>query len=85
MLEIKGQISRRVLLLVKVPGWLSDSNALLTRKLLELLSRVNEMSCGKENICLVSGSMRRILMKFLSVTFFIARFCECNSVGFFVL
>ena len=46
MLEIKGQILHRVWLHVKVPGWLSDLNALLTRK---FLSRLNEMSGGREN------------------------------------
>ena len=51
VLEIKGQILRRVLLHVKVPGWLSDLNALLTRKLPELLSSFNEMSGGRENMC----------------------------------
>ena len=59
---------------VKVPGWLSDLNALLTRKLPEFLSRLNEISGGRENMCFVSGSLRRIL-KFLRITFFIARFC----------
>ena len=52
VLEIKGQILRRVLLHVKVPGWLSDLNALLTRKLPELLSSFNKMSGGRENMCL---------------------------------
>ena len=32
------------------------------------------MSGGKENMCLVSGSLLRIL-KFLRMTFLIARFC----------
>ena len=31
---------------LKVPGWLSDLNALLTRKLPTFLSRVNEISGG---------------------------------------
>jgi len=31
--EIKGQVLRRVRLHVTVPGWLSDLNALLTKKL----------------------------------------------------
>ena len=58
---------------VKVPGWLSDLNALVTRKLPNLLSRLNEMSGGRENICLVPGSLRRIL-KFLRKSFLIAKF-----------
>ena len=32
-LEIKGQVLHRVRLHLKVPGWFSDLNALLTRKL----------------------------------------------------
>ena len=59
---------------VKVSGWLSDLNALLTKKLPKFLSRLNEMSDGRENMCLVSGSLRRIL-KVLKITFLIARFC----------
>ena len=72
--EIKGQVLHRVRLHVKVPGWLSDLNALLTKKLPKFLSRLNGMSGGRENVCLVSGSLRRIL-KFFKVTFLIARFC----------
>ena len=51
--EIKGQVLHRVRLHVKVPGWLPDLNALLTMK---FFSRLNEMSGGRENMCLVSGS-----------------------------
>ena len=74
VLEIKGQVLHRVRLHVKVPGWLLNLNALLTKKLPKFLSRLNEMSGGRENICLVSESLRRIL-KFLRMTFLIARFC----------
>ena len=76
VLEIKGQVLHRVRFHVKVFGWLLNLNALLTKKLPEFLSRLNEMSCGRENnfMCLVSGSLRRIL-KFLRMTFLIARFC----------
>ena len=42
--EIKRQVLHRVRLHVKVPGWLSDLNALLTKKLPKFLSRLNEMS-----------------------------------------
>ena len=38
------------------------------------LSRLNEMSGGRENMCLVSEALRRIL-KFLRMTFLISRFC----------
>ena len=75
---------------MKVPGWLSDLNALLTRKLPKFLSRLNEMSGGGENMCLVSGSLQRIF-NFLRITFFDCKVLwmvgegEWNSVGFFVL
>ena len=59
VLEIKGQVLHRVHR-VKVPGWLLNLNALLTKKLPKLLPRLNEMSGGRENMCLVSGSLRRI-------------------------
>ena len=61
MLEIKGQVLHRVRLHVKVPGWSLNLNALLTAK---FLSRLNEISGGRENMCLVSGSLRRILKFF---------------------
>ena len=73
VLEIKGQVLHRVRLHVKVPGWLLNLNALLTKKLPKFLSRLNEMSGGRENMCLVSGPLRRIL-KFLRMTFLITRF-----------
>ena len=74
VLEVKGQVLYRVRLHVKVPGWLLNFNALLTKKSPTFLSRLNEMKGGRENMCLVSGSLRRIL-KFLRMTFLIARFC----------
>ena len=74
VLEIKGQVLHRVCLHVKVPGWLLKLNALLTKKLPKFLKRLNEMSGGRETVCLVSGSLRRIL-RFLRMTFLIARFC----------
>ena len=74
MLEIKGQVLHRVRVHFKVPGWLSDLDALLTRKLPTFLSRLNEISNGRENICLGLGSLRRIL-KFLRMTILTARFC----------
>ena len=68
MLEIKGQLLQRVRLHLKVHSWLSDLNALLTRKLPMLLSRLNGISGGRGNMCLVLGSLRRIL-RFLKMTF----------------
>ena len=44
VLEIKGQVLHRVRLHVKVPGFLLNLNALLTKKLPKFLSRFNEMS-----------------------------------------
>ena len=91
MLEIKGQVLHRVRLHLKVPDWLPDLNVLLTRTLPMFLSRLNEISGGRGNMCLVSGSLRRIL-KFLRMTFLTASRVlwmvgegEWNSVGFFVL
>ena len=55
----------------KVPVWLSNLNALLTRKLPMFLLRLNEISGDRGNMCLVSGSWRRILM-FLIITFLTA-------------
>ena len=76
VLEIKGQVLHRVHLHVKVPGWLLNLNVLLTKKLPKFLSHVNEMSGGRENMCLVSGLLLRIL-KFLRMTFLIVvRKCE---------
>ena len=78
---------------LKVPGWLSDLKALLTRKLPMLLSRLNEINGGREKMCLVSGSLGRIL-KFLRILQYYIFDCkvlwlvgegEWNSVGFFVL
>ena len=74
VLETKEKVQHRVRLHLKVPGWLYDLNALLTKKLSKFLSRLNELSGGRENKRLVSGSLRRIL-KFLRITFLIARFC----------
>ena len=54
MLEIKGRIWRRVRLHPKVPGWLLHLNAPLIRKLPKFLSRLNEMSGGRGDMCLVS-------------------------------
>ena len=61
MLEIKGKVLHRVRVHLKVPGWLSDLKELLTRKLSMYLSRLNGISGGREDTCLVSGSLLRIL------------------------
>ena len=73
MLEIKGQVLLRVCLHLKVPGWLSDLNALVTRKLPTFLLRLNEISGGRGNMCLVLRSLWRIL-KILRMTFLTASY-----------
>ena len=50
MLEIKVKVLRRVSLHVKVPGWLLNLNAFLTKKLPKFSSRLNEMSGRRENM-----------------------------------
>ena len=60
VIEIKGQVLHRVRLHLKVPGWLSDLNALPTRKLPKFSSRLNEMRRSTGNMCLVSESLWRI-------------------------
>ena len=49
VLEIKGQVLHRVCLHVKIPGWMLNLNALLTENLPKFLSRLSEMSGGREN------------------------------------
>ena len=47
VLQIKGQVLHRMGLHVKVPGWLSNLNALLTKICLSFFSILNEMSGGR--------------------------------------
>ena len=81
VLEIKGQVLHRVRLHVKVPGWSLNLNALLTKKLPKFLSCLNEMSGGRENMCLVSGLSMGFgffnaeNFEVLRMTFLIVRFC----------
>ena len=49
VLEIKVQVLHRLRLHVKDPGWLSNLNVLVTKKLPKFLLRLNEMSGGREN------------------------------------
>ena len=51
VLEMNGQVLHRVRLHAKVPGWLSNLNAHLTKKFPKILLRLNEMSGGRENMC----------------------------------
>ena len=85
MLEIKGQVLHRVRLHVKVPGLLFNLNALLTKKLPKFLSRLNEMSGGKENMCLVENFEVFENDIFDCKVLWVVGKCEWNSVGFFVL
>ena len=43
VLEIKGQVFHRVRLHVKVPGWLLNLNAPLTKKLPKIYSRISSL------------------------------------------
>ena len=61
MLDLKGQVLHRVRVEWKVPSWFSDLNALLIRKLPMVLSPFNEIRVSGGNMCLVPGSLRRIL------------------------
>ena len=49
---------------LKVPGWLSDLKALLTRELPMLLSRLNEIRGSREKL-----KFLRILITFLTARF----------------
>ena len=44
---MRGQALKRDRVHLKVPGWLSDSSALLTAKFPMLLSRLKDTSCNK--------------------------------------
>ena len=63
---MKGQVLHRARDHLKVPGWSSVWNELLTKKLPMFLSRLNEMSGRCEKILLVSGSFWSNL-KFLRI------------------
>ena len=89
VLEIKGQVLHRVRLHVKVPGWLSNLKALLTKRLPKFLSRLNEMSCGRENV-FSFGIIAENFEVFENDNFafkvlWIVGNGSWNSVGFFVL
>ena len=89
VLEIKGQVLHGVRLHVKVPGWLLNLNALLTKKLPKFLSRLNEMSGGRENV-FSFGIIAENFEVFENYIFdckflWVVGKCEWNSVGFFVL
>ena len=89
VLEIKGQVLHRMRLHVKVPGWLLSLNALLTKKLPKFLSRLNEMSGGRENV-FSFGIIAENFEVFENDIFdckvlWVVGKCEWNSVGFFVL
>ena len=89
VLEIKGQVLHRVRLHVKVPGLLLNLNALLTKKLSKFLSRLNEMSGGKENMFsfgIIAENFEVFENDILDCkVLWVGGKCEWNSVGFFVL
>jgi len=89
VLEIKGQVLHRVLLHVKVPGWLLNLNALLTKKLPRFLSHLNEMSGGRENVfgfgvIAENFEVFEIDIFDCKVLWMVGK-GEWNSVGFFIL
>ena len=71
VLEINGQVLHRVRLHVKVPGWLLNLNALLTKKLPKFLSRLNEKNKQTRNLTLARSStvMRTIEARLLQNPF----------------
>ena len=86
VLEIMGQVLHRVRLHVKVPGWLLSLNVLLTKKLPKFLSRLNETSGGRENMCVVSENFEVFENDIFNCkVLWVVGKCEWNSVGFFVL
>ena len=74
---------------MKVPGWLLNLNALLAKKLPEFLSRLNEMSGGRENMFsfgIIAENFEVFENDiFDSKVLWVVGKCEWNSVGFFVL
>ena len=89
VLEIKAQVLHRVRLHVKVPGWLLSLNALLTKKLPKFLTRLNEMSGGRENMFsfgIIAQNFEVFENDILDCKVLrVVGKCEWNSVGFFVL
>ena len=90
VLEIKGQVLNRVRLQVKVPGWLSNLNALLTKKLPKFLSSLNKMSGRRENLLFSFGIIAENFEVFENDIFdckvlWMVGKGEWHSVGFFVL
>ena len=74
---------------MKVHGWLLNLNALLTKKLPKFLSRLNEMSGGRENM-LSFGIIAENFEVFENDIFdckvlWMVGKGEWNSVSFFVL
>ena len=89
VLEIKGQVLHRVRLHVKVPGWLSNLKALLTKRLPEFLSRLNKMSGSRENVFSFGIIVENFEVfendNFAFKFLWIVGYGEWNSVDFFVL
>ena len=68
-LQMKGHVLHRARAHLKVPGWSLVWNALLTKKLHMVLSRLNEVSGGCEKILPVSGSFWSNLQSFRVMDF----------------
>ena len=83
MLKIKGNVLHHMVLHLKVSGWLSDLNALLTRKLPMFLPRLNERG-SRGNTCLLSGSLRKNFEVFDWKVLWMIGEGEWNSFGFLV-
>ena len=65
----KGQVLHRERAHLKVPGFSTVLNVLLTRKLPTFLSRLNQISGGCEKIAPVSGSFPSILKLLRMIVF----------------
>lgn len=70
LLALGTEVLHRERLHLKAPGWLSDISALLTKKLLMLLSPLKDTSDGNEKFWLVSRPFCRIL-EFLRMIFYL--------------
>ena len=79
MLEIKGQVLHRVRLHVRVPGWLSDLNVLLTRKLPKFLSRLRIVA---ENFEVFENYSFEWKVLWMNGILLVSSFCDvCSAVS----
>ena len=91
VLEIKVQALHGLRLHVKDPGWLSNLNALVTKKLPKFLLRLNEMSGGRDNNYVFSFRIIAEGFEVFETDIFYCKVLwmvgkgEWNSVSFFIL